>query len=222
MKKLLALLPLLVLSLSAGAQGKGPDYFHSVDETVGKVVRFYHQANLLKSVGPYLFYKDAGAYKPYKDKRTYTDLLGGNMLVVEIIPGAKGKYLVLRPDEKNYDGPDYYLYTKEFDPSKHMRNVSYWRELLKRLPAKYPYANASGEKYAKNKAPRIAGKYLEVKWKSYSVPDDYFAPVMYNYEAGGQKYSCEYRFLFRDNLPSSDFLTAEEFAAAEAAFNAQQ
>ena len=221
MKKLLALLPLLVLTLSAGAQGKGPDYFHSIDESVGKVVRIYHLKNLFKNAAPFLYYKDGGTFKPYKDKRTYTEAISGNMLVKGIVENGKARYLVIRPDEKNYDGPDYYLYSPDFDASKHMRNVTYWRELLKSLPAKYPYVDATGEKYAKNKAERIAGKYLEIKWISYSVPDDYLDPVLYNYEAGGQRYNCEYRFLFRGNLPSNEFRTAQELLTALGAAEAQ-
>lgn len=219
MKKFLTLFSLLFLSLGLNAQ-KGPDYFSSLDETLGKVVRFYHQKNLLKSVGPYLFYKEGSRYKPYKSVNTYTSILGSNIRVEEIIPAEKGSYLRLRPDEPGYDGPDYYLSTKSFDPSKHMRSVSYWRELLKSLNDKFPYANASGEKYAKNKAPRLAGKFLKIKWISYSTPADYNDPVNYNYMAGEERYSTEYRILFRSNLPTSEFISAEDFAHAEKVWNA--
>lgn len=219
MKKILALISLLFISFGLNAQ-KGPDYFSSLDETLGKVVRFYHQKNLLKSVGPYLYYKDGSAYKPYKSVSTYVDILGSNIRVEEIIPAAKGSYLRLRPDVANYDGPDYYLSTEDFDPSKHMRSVSFWRELLKSLNDKFPYANASGEKYAKNKTPRLAGKYLKIKWISYTAPADYTDPVIYNYMVGDERYSTEYRILVRSNLPSSEFISAEDFAHAEKVWNA--
>lgn len=225
MKKLTSIISLLLLSLGLSAQvspgQKGPDYFSSLDETVGKVVRFFHQKNLLKSVGPYLFYKEGSSYKPYKSASTYVDILGSNITVVEIIPDDKGSYLRLRPATRGYDGPDYFLSTRRFDPSKHMRSVTYWRELLLGLNGRYPYADGTAEKYSDNKAPRLAGKYLKLQWKSYTAPDDFNDPVIYNYVAGDKKYSIEYRFLFRSNLPSSEFLSEEEFAKAESAWNGQ-
>ena len=218
MKKLFILLGLACLCAGAAAQTadfpKGPDYFTSVEQTVGKVVRFYHQRNLLKSVGPYMFYKDGSAYKPYKQGSTYEDVLGSNITVVEIIKEEKESFLRLRPAAKDYDGRDYYVSTRRFDPSKHMRSVSAWRELLKSLPERFPYADGRFEKYSGNKAPRLAGRYLKVKWRSYSAPKDFKDPVMYNYTAGEEDYNAEYSLLYRNSALASEFISQEQFEAA--------